>query len=273
LVIFNKTIAYVKSWKHTLWIALLLGLLVAFVLIMFEPFDTDDAEFAYKELKLLGYALCIIVPILSVHFFENKIYEKQRKRWFVLNELVYLIVLFFLILSSSFLYHFFVIGSFGQLNWGELFGFMKNFGLPFLPILIPLWLYLRSNFGTIEIPGYQEKSSTEITITGENKTEKLTFLESDFVFAQAQQNYMELHCLKGKELEKTIIRSTLSNLMKQLPNAWQVHRSYLVNLDHFKTLEGNARKRYLTLGYGLAPIPISKKYYEALQKRLSKSSQ
>ena len=70
-----------------------------------------------------------------------------------------------------------------------------------------------------------------------------------------------------------MIRSTLSNLAKQLPNAWQVHRSYLVNLDFLKSVEGNARKRFLTLTIIEEDIPVSQKYYDALKNKLSNSSQ
>tara|TARA_Y100001933_G_scaffold262419_1_gene319834 strand:- start:11254 stop:11499 length:246 start_codon:yes stop_codon:yes gene_type:complete len=70
-------------------------------------------------------------------------------------------------------------------------------------------------------------------------------------------------------IEQKTFRNTLSNIMKQLPKAWQVHRSYLVNLDYLTSLEGNARKRFMRISETEETIPISQVYYEALHKRLS----
>lgn len=268
----NKTIAYAKSWKSTLKIAVILGVFIVVLLIFLGPFGTATDDFSYKNLKLSGYALCLISPILLVHFLENRIYKVQNNRWYVLNEVFYVTLSFFLILSFSFLYHYLAISENNTLSASNLWGFIKYFGLPFVPILIPLWLYLRSKFGTIEILDSKRLKSKPITISGDNKSESFNLLDSDFIFAQAQQNYVVIHFNSEDGIQQKMIRSTLSNLGKQLPNAWQVHRSYLVNLDYLKSVEGNARKRFLTLTIVEDDIPVSQKYYHALKNKLSISS-
>lgn len=70
-----------------------------------------------------------------------------------------------------------------------------------------------------------------------------------------------------------MIRNTLTNLSSQIPDSWQVHRSFLVNLDFLKSVRGNSRKRFMSFTLPIDDIPISQKYFEALQKRLSVSSQ
>lgn len=275
MIAFNKTIAYTKTWKHTLWIALLVGAILPLLLITLEPFDTSNS-FSYKHLRLAGYAICIVLPILVVHPFENYVYKRQVKRWFVLSEFLYILVTLFLIFVCCFFYHFYVVSGASTLNTSYIWGFIGTFGLPFTPIIVPLWLYLRSKYGVIEVPLQDKKHvivEKSITIQGESKSETLTILESDFIYAQSQQNYVEVFYLTKDEVQQKMLRSTLSNIIKQLPNAWQVHRSYLVNLDYLTAVEGNARKRFMKISHIEDSIPISQKYYAALSKRLSNSSQ
>jgi|GEM_PF-1432618 len=275
MISFNKTIAYTKNWNHTLWIALLLGVLPSMLLITLEPFDNSN-NFSNKYPILSGYALCVIFPILLVHPIENYIYKSQKNRWFVLNECIYIIATLFILFLFSFFYHFYVVSGLATFNSATIWSFIGTFGLPFIPIFVPVWLYLRSKYGIIEVPlknSESSKKAKKVIIKGENKSEEIIIFETDFVYAQSQQNYVEVHYNTEEGLQQKIFRSTLSNIMKQLPSAWQVHRSYLVNLDYLEAVEGNARKRFIKISTSEEPIPISQKYYVALNKRLSNSSQ
>ncbi|MEO9549354.1 MAG: LytTR family DNA-binding domain-containing protein [Maribacter dokdonensis] len=109
-------------------------------------------------------------------------------------------------------------------------------------------------------------------MVGNNKSETLTICEADFIYAKAQQNYVDVFYKTDNGMQQETFRNTLSNIMKQLPKAWQVHRSYLVNLDYLESVEGNARKRYIRISTTEETIPISQIYYKALSKRLSNSS-
>lgn len=273
MISLNKTIAYTKKWRHTFLIALVLGVLVPVLLITLEPFDNSN-DFSFKYLILSGYSLCIIIPIILIHLFENYVYNVQTKRWFIINEFFYITGTLLIIFLLSFLYHFFLI-SLQSFSSETIWGFIKSFGVPFIPIVVPLWLYLRSNYGAIEVPLYDKennRSSNTLTIVGNNKSETLTICEADFIYAKAQQNYVDVFYKTDNGMQQKTFRNTLSNIMKQLPKAWQVHRSYLVNLDYLESVEGNARKRYIRISTTEETIPISQIYYKALSKRLSNSS-
>ncbi|MFV1451108.1 LytTR family DNA-binding domain-containing protein [Maribacter sp. HS] len=274
MISLNKTIAYTKKWRHTFLIALVLGVLVPVLLITLEPFDNSN-DFSFKYLILSGYSLCIIIPIILIHPFENYVYNVQTKRWFIINEFFYITGTLLLIFLLSFLYHFFLISLQSSFTSEAVWGFIKSFGLPFIPIVVPLWLYLRSNYGAIEVPFYDienSRSKKTVTIVGNNKSETLTICEADFIYAKAQQNYVDVFYKTDNGMQQETFRNTLSNIMKQLPKAWQVHRSYLVNLDYLESVEGNARKRYIRISTTEETIPISQIYYKALSKRLSNSS-
>lgn len=275
MISLNKTIAYTKNWKHTFLISLVLGALVPLLLITMEPFDNSNT-FSYKYIILSGYAFCIVLPLLLIHPIENYVYKKQTNRWFVINEFIYITTTLFIIFAFAFFYHFLVISNLHAFTLKAIWGFAKTFCVPFTPIVVPVWLYLRSKYGQIEVHLHNEKHIEEnktITITGNNKSEMVSLLESDFIFAKAQQNYVDVYFKTDTGVQQKTLRNTLSNIMKQLPKAWQVHRSYLVNLDYLKTVEGNARKRFIRISETEEIIPISQVYYKALNKRLSNSSQ
>ncbi|NER17117.1 LytR/AlgR family response regulator transcription factor [Spongiivirga citrea] len=274
MISLNKTVAYTKSWPKVLLTSFIIGGGLSAALILLEPFDTSEATMSYKELRLAGYTFCIVIPASIFHLAGNAVYKKQKNRWFIVNEVTYMVLCLFTVISSCFLYNVYVVNNSTATTSGWIY-FMKYYGLPFIPLLGPPWMYLRSKFGEIIVPTANEGKSSEvvITISGENKSESISLNFSDFVFAQAQQNYVAINYIAEGELKQEMIRSTLANLTKQIPDAWQVHRSYLVNLDFLKSVEGNARKRSMTLTTPAEPIPISQKYYEALKNRLSKSSQ
>jgi len=272
-MIFNKTIAYISSHKKNALIGAVLGAVVASIIIFLEPFDSENYNATYRLLRLSGYAFCIFIPVVVCHFVENAIYKKQNSRWFVHNEALYLIVVFILILICCSVYNFYVINGFSGLSWNLIGMFIKLYGLPFIPIIFPIWIFLRSTWGKIEISETTNQGGETKIIVGDNKSERLEFLYSKFVYAHSQQNYVALFLYEDDSIKQEMIRITLSNLGKQLPEAWQVHRSYLVNLQYLDSVAGNSRKRQMNLSVNLQPIPISQKYYEALKKHLANSSQ
>ncbi|WP_299674481.1 LytTR family DNA-binding domain-containing protein [uncultured Dokdonia sp.] len=269
----NRPIPYTQGWKQTVIIGSIVGGGLSMLLIFLQPFDTDQVQFNYKVLKLAGYGLCFLIPILVMHPIENALFKKQQYRWYILNELGYIIACLLLVYTACYFYNTYIVNNGGSASLDGWRYFMIYYGLPFMPFLGPLWLYFRNRFGKITLPESSTQKNILTTITGENKKETLTIAVSDFVYAQAQQNYVAIHYLIDGNLQKEMMRSTLSNIQKQVPDAWQVHRSYLVNLAYLKTISGNSRKRELFLTISSEAIPVSQKYYEALQKRASNSSQ
>jgi len=269
---FKSKIVYTKSWRFATLIALIVGVSLPTFLILLEPFDTNNSNISYKNLKLMGYGLCLFLPVLLLHPIENLIYKNQDKTWYLINEIVYLVLLFLIAVSCCFIYHFYVIGYRSQMKFQQFIDFIWYFGLPFAPIIIPPWVYLRSKYGIIDVANKKIELNEKITITGENKFERLTIHNSDFVYAQAQHNYVSIYYRTSSEIQHKMIRSTLSNVLRQIPKAWRVHRSYLVNLNYLKSIEGNSRKRSISLSENLDTIPVSQKYYKSIQKRLSNSS-
>ena len=263
----NRSIAFTASWKYTFFIALILGGLLAFILVFLQPFDTWQNVIPYKELLLSGYSLCIIIPVLLLHILETNWYQKNNSRWNVLNEIVILTLGFLFIGFLSFLYNTVIVNDLSP-QWPYFWQWLRVFGLPFVPLVIPAWAYLRYKFSDISITATPIKGST-LSIQGENLGEKLQFSPDQFIYAQSQSNYVDVYLLnENQEAEKHVLRSTLSGLVSQLPFAEQVHRSYLVNPEHIKNLEGNTRKGAAVLNHIDEPVPVSPKHFKGLKNYL-----
>jgi hypothetical protein len=267
----NRSVAYTASWKKTLLISCILGAFVSFILIFLEPFDSRGFQTNYKLLKLSGYSVSIIAGILVLHVFEN-VWYRRVSSWKVYHEAAALLAGSILLTVFSFLHNFYIVNSLTGFNFNYLSGFLLYFGLPFIPIIVPLWIYLRFKFGKMKTVD-TSRTSELLTITGDNKTESFSMSSSDFILARAQQNYVQIFFVEDGKIEQQLLRSTLSNIKDQIPNATQVHRSYLVNLDFVTEVEGNSRKRKLVLSRKVEPVPITQKYYESLENRLAISSQ
>jgi hypothetical protein len=268
----HKRIAYTKSLKQTMLIGLVLAAILVFVLIFLQPFDTYYHEAPNKNLMLAGYGPCVFLPVLMVHSGERLTYRLQSNKWYVWNEIIFVLLALVLMISASYLYNYLYVNKL-PLSLGSWWSFMRGIGSPFVVILAPFWIYMRVRSGIIE---KQEVISEQkqVVISGQNKNESFRLSPQDFIYAQSQQNYAVIYYqTEDGQVDKKMIRITLAQLNDQIPTAIQVHRSYLVNPDFLNEIKGNARKRFIELNVVLEPIPLSQKYYKKLKNQLSNSSQ
>lgn len=260
----NRSISYTRSWQSTLLICLILSAVFSFILVFLQPFDTYDVQMPHKNLKLVGYAIPITISILVIHIFENKWFAKQQK-WLLWNELFIMGLGLLLITFLSFIY----LNNFVNtkaLPLSEFFAWLKIFGLPFAPLMLMLWAYLRFRFSKIEVVE-SSKISSSLTLLGDNANEVYHINWNHFLLAKAQSNYVEIITSSGDEIpvEKTLIRSSLSKIAPQIPQALQVHRSYLINKDRILRLEGNSRKGWCFIKDYEDSVPVSPKHFKALK--------
>lgn len=266
----NKPIAFVDNWKHTFIIAALLSLFVIFIMVFLQPFDTFQKDFSFKALKLAGYGLTVFFPIIILHFFEKLVYYPSRN-WKLVYEVIYIFIAFVSISALSYLYQNSIFSD-NQLSISYFFKYFINFCVPFSPIVIPLLAYLRYRFGKIHLKSQSDAQNIQVTITGDNKEEQLTVNFNQFIFAEAQQNYVSLNYLDSDgNLTQQVFRSTFGQLAEQLSYAYQVHRSFLVNPHFFDKLVGTSRKRLLRLKGLEKEIPVSRKYHKAIKSYLQSS--
>lgn len=105
----------------------------------------------------------------------------------------------------------------------------------------------------------KEKYEEDIVIKGAYKLDFLKIKQSELVCISNTQNYVEVFYLENDELKTKLIRSTLKKLLVDLSFLIQVHRSHLINPQHFKSWKDSN-----TIVLTQKELPVSKTYKNAL---------
>ena len=83
----------------------------------------------------------------------------------------------------------------------------------------------------------------------------------NFIFAKAEGNYCQIHIIKDDKVEMALLRLTMNQLESQISDKERIfrcHRSYLINLHHFESVQGNAQGYKVYLNYERSGIPIAR---------------
>lgn len=257
----KKQIHFTYPIKSKIAIGLVLCLFLSFVIIVLEPFDTDQFKSDNKLLLLSGFGFLIFIVFVTQSCIENNFYLKTGKVWKVSHEILSTIVFF--IFSGTILYFYnrmVINGSAYSINSHLLY--MLTIVIAMIPIFAPLMIYLRQKFGEKIVP----LSPNSFILTGENRNENLTLEKEELLFIKAVENYIEICFLdKSKKVVSKTFRQTLSNVCEQLPFLEKCHRSYLVNLSSIKEINGNSQSATISFVFSEKKIPLSKTYYKHLK--------
>lgn len=269
----KKEHSFSTRWQQAFWSGTILGLGLALLMIFLQPFDTYTYQSPFKNLLLLGYALCILTATFLIHPPTKWLYRKQNNHWYLWNEILTLLLGGGLMMSFSYAYNALVINDY-PLSFSHWWEFIRAFGSPFFLFLGPFWGLLRLRLARSGQQLTQAANPTLLQIVSQNKKESFQLAAAQFIYAQAQQNYTEVfYQTDAGEVVRKMLRISISRLQSQIPSSQQIHRSYLINLDFLEEIQGNARKRYVQLKMVPEPLPLSPKYYETIQKWLSNSAQ
>lgn len=243
---------YLFTWKNVLAVSAFLGGIQVFITIFLEPHGTGEYVAPYRNLRLAGYATCFIFPFLLFYGLERWIYNLQHQKWAIWQEVVSKTLIIVSIATASYFYNITVVNSISPslTRWAD---HMIIFAWPYIPLFIPFMVIIY-----MILYRRHEPEVHKLTINGQNKGDKLTIPESDFIFAESDQNYVTIVYLAGDEKpEQQLIRSSLRAVHVQVPFAKRIHRSYLINPLHLKSVEGNKRKQSAIMNFVEKPLPVS----------------
>lgn len=258
--------------KTYYWVSFSIGLGIAFILCVFQPFGTEAFQHPNKFLILAGYGL-VVGSVVALYFTLSKsvINKKIEHRWTIIREVIDLFCSVVLSILACYIYASLVI--FGHISWTSLFGFsLSAASVALLPTLIYLaFLYMkwrdavRSDIEEDHSKPIEQQ--LEITLKGVNKSDIIKAKIEDILYAEAQDNYVILGVFNENKLQRHIIRSTLSKVSEQLnPQVFKkVHRSYIVNTQIINEVSGNKSKATIQLSKIDKKIPLSRTYYDEIK--------
>ncbi|HEY2727664.1 MAG TPA: LytTR family DNA-binding domain-containing protein, partial [Parafilimonas sp.] len=109
--------------------------------------------------------------------------------------------------------------------------------------------FLKAVSKAMELKLLKENNITATSKNGHSENEKPLFIKSgtkifkinisDILFLEKEGNYFNIHMLNNK---KILIRMNFFDLFRYLPNNnfIRIHKSYIINLKHLDTIEGQS---------------------------------
>lgn len=279
--IFSRPYPYSDRQNNILLISIGTGLFIAFFLLAFQPFGTAEATFKYKVLKIGGFGVVTTVVMFVYFSLLSRwlSHRNQDKHWTVGKEiLIYAGLLLVIGLGNS--CYSIAIG----INAPMVSSFLGMFYSTFLVGIFPVTFFiildyvylLKKNIAeaktlqankTKKYPTKNEAlpaSSNEVAIhlLAENKKDEVHVPAKDLLYLESSSNYVTVVYKKQDVVQKTLLRSSLTRLEKQIENEHilRCHRSFIVNLQRVEHISGNAQGYKLQLEKTTDIVPVARKY-------------
>lgn len=245
------------------------GFFVGAFLVFFRPFGLYEVDRKYDYI-LWGFGLITFLASLINDWIVPKLIPGwfREKNWNVGREVVFILYNIWFIATANFAY--LVTFSTTQLTWaayGDIS--MYTLGIGCLPVSFGIAIRqhtLAQRYKKQAEDFHPQVSSapdqTSLVVKGNNQKEQIELTVDQFLYAEAEGNYVTLAFLRSKQLKKEMIRSTLKEVHDQFQghsSIHQVHRSYLANLDLVDRVSGNSQGLQLHFAQSDAFVPVSRR--------------
>ncbi|MEJ8758417.1 LytTR family DNA-binding domain-containing protein [Pontibacter sp. H259] len=259
--------------------ALLSGFLIAFILIVFQPFGSYNWQHPYKNVILGGFGLVAVVVNLTDFFITQKLFKPYfaEHSWTVWKEILRNMAGFILAGFLCVVYGYFaglMPFSLMQVTYMVAVCFMVG-AFPATILILLNYAYLSHKYSAPIQPVPQSQpivtpDETTLTLVAENEKDTLTIPAESLLYIAASDNYCTVFYTEDDKLNKTLLRSSLSRLESQINYSRIVrcHRSYLVNLDKVSSVSGNAQGYKLYFDVAVEPVPVSRSYNTVVKEQL-----
>ncbi|MEL6944528.1 MAG: LytTR family DNA-binding domain-containing protein [Bacteroidota bacterium] len=282
---FERPFPLLIDTKAKWWTSTKIGLFIFLFLYLFQPFELDDspnvlsitAGYGFIAFSITALFL-FVVPVLFSNYFKEE-------TWTVKKELIYKVSPVFFIGLANTIYstQIYLLDSF----WESFFYFeictlvVGIFPLTYFVYLIEKQSDIKYRKISNEImPPNHVISQTSDLAKAEQKVElatlngkvELEINQQQILYIKSSSNYIEVIYHQDTELEKQLIRNTISNIEAQLKGHdifYRCHKSYIVNLAHIQRISGNARGLKIHFSKLEESIPVSRKNNEALKQLLA----
>ncbi len=268
-----------QAWKYPVpflnnkrdkWLFIwLVNIYCAFFLLFFQPFGVNnyDPTQAVQMELLIGVGAFMVVNIIAMIAYEfilQPLFFKANTYYHFALRL--LLLLIFLSTTTYLTYNF--LGNFHDWSWRSYFGFIRDIGsMTSIPVTgIVMYFNQRQVKKEVAFLKQQPQSvvrdASLICLTAENGKDKL-FVQQDYLLLlEAQDNYVAIYHQEENQLKKTLFRSSLKRMERQLEDSpiLRCHRSYLIHPRHLLKAKGNAHQLQLTLAGVDRKIPVSRSY-------------
>ena len=256
----------------------LLGSLILLIfglvfLIIYRPLRTHPSPgFDFRTSMAIYLLFASAFAYVSIRLLKRIKYFKNENDWTILKEILAVFIVIQMMGIGVYLCGFLL----DNLPSGNRWSFSVFFDSCSRVFLIEIFPFGFSSFFAylrLQKPKHQQKLNVEIENKGQLiliesslKKESLQFFESEFLFAEADANYVIFHLFKEGKLHKTSIRNSISKIEKQLSETksfFRTHRAFIINLNQIESKRGNALGYQLSLKNSDLKVPVSRQNIKA----------
>jgi hypothetical protein len=277
--IMHQELIFFNTARYKLLLSIAIGLFLFLFLIAFLPFGVSnyDPNHTYTFEFLYEIAQYIPITILSSlinEFGIKSLFRRRLSYTFIIGWTVWSLIFLGLIIFITYNYQ----GDWHDWKLSSVFGFVFDVSKVLIFPMVGTFFYFRYK-------ALQEKYDTFLTnidssiddkqmilFTGQGTKDKISMMVADFIYAKAQDNYIELHYLKNGQISRFLIRSSLASLYDSLDYDFLIrcHRSFLVNLYNVSSIKGGRNDLRITMSDADEMIPVSKTYVDDTLEGLKK---
>ena len=275
----SRQFPFFVSRAYGIVIGLGTGVFLFVFMSLFLPFGVSNYDPKHEYtleffLSMGGFmAGTTLVALLNELILKPVVIRKPGLKQILLWTIWLLLVLG---LTNFLIYN--LLGNWHDPSIGSALEFIRNCSMVFLFPITGTFFYFR--FRDLKENYHQvlERSSTSqfsdemLYFEGQGTSDRLSMRRSDFLYAKAQDNYIEFHYIQGEHLQKTLLRLSMTQLIEQSDPGLllRCHRSYCVNLHQINSVRWGTKPE-IRLHHMQTSIPISRSYRQPVQAALHQS--
>ena len=278
----QQNLSFIHSGRYKLTLSIAYGVFLYLFLMLFLPFGVSnydpDHEYTFKFLLEISIFMpATIVASLINEFVLKGLVPRKESYAFIIVWTLWSMIYLGLIIFTIYNY----LGNWHDWKLSSVPGFVFNTATVLVFPAVAVFFYFRyknlqEHYDAIltnTLSGIDAKQM--ILFTGQDSKDKLSVSVENFLYARAQDNYLELYYLKNKEVAKFLIRSSLANIESSLEYEFLVrcHRSFLINLYNVHSVKGNRKNLQISMLYSEGTIPVSQTYVDVTLRALRQFKQ
>ena len=258
--------------------ALLISAICFVFLLAYRPLSAHEtAGMTYAQTMALYCAVVAAGVFAAVQLLKRVPWFAGKENWTFLKEILFSLLVLFCLGVIIYFAAFFIEPPANRWNLPTFLDSLTN---AFLIGILPFALFTGANLHYLfpahafepltTHPGDPEAHPGEerIHIDSRLKKERLSFYPSQFLYAEADGNYIVFYLSDGETAKKKTIRNSISNIENQLshiPWFFRSHRAFIVNLKQVTAREGNAAGYRLSLKGSRYEVPVSRQNTKAFE--------
>ena len=257
-------------------IGVIIGVSIAFILNVLQPFGTDSFQHPYKHLILSGYGI-VSVSAVALYFFIslNFVSRRLEDKWNILYESLDFFSCVLFSMMACYVYFILIFDyTFRVQGLLEFLTYAVPVSLlPTIAVLVFLYFQYKGVIRSYMILGADNRTGDKsITLTGSNKSDRIETTSAQINFVKAEDNYVIIHLTIDSADQKHMIRSTLKQIYNQLSHDsfYQCHRSYIVNKNKVLEIAGNKNSAKILLNSDGLSVPLSRSNYDHIRDVIQK---